>query len=54
MARGVVDNFEFEATRATQNHYLMLLLLLGVVWYAWCQCVGESDEETDAPSEMYS
>eukprot|EP01043_Picozoa_sp_COSAG02_P047331 COSAG02_NODE_4527_length_5256_cov_7.579794_2_plen_61_part_00 len=33
----------------------MLLLLLGVVWYAWCQCVGESDADSDdAPSEMYS
>jgi hypothetical protein len=32
----------------------MLLLLVAVVWYAWCKCTGESDEETDAPSEMYT
>ena len=32
----------------------MLLLLVAVVCYAWCQCVGESDEETDVPSEMYT
>jgi hypothetical protein len=32
----------------------MLLLLVAVVWYAWCQCAGESDDETDPPSEMYT
>ena len=34
----------------------LLLLLVTVVWYAWCKCAeGESDEESDsAPSEMYS
>eukprot|EP01043_Picozoa_sp_COSAG02_P018760 COSAG02_NODE_884_length_16193_cov_20.464086_14_plen_54_part_00 len=25
----------------------LLLLLVTVVWYVWCQCVGESDEESD-------
>jgi hypothetical protein len=32
----------------------MLLLLVAVVWYAWCQCAGEIDEETEPPSEMYT
>jgi hypothetical protein len=47
-----------EGMRATCSHedasVLPMLLLLVVVWYAWCQCTSESDEETDAPSEMYS
>eukprot|EP01043_Picozoa_sp_COSAG02_P032446 COSAG02_NODE_2168_length_9608_cov_38.056893_9_plen_59_part_00 len=47
-----------EGMRATCSQddpsVLPMLLLLVVVWYAWCQCTCESDEETDAPSEMYS